>query len=158
MRHLLLKFFLISFIFCLFSCSGNEHKGENNSAESATIIVNNTDSCLSENRVVITPAQLLDVDSVNAALLAQGYSKQEIDKRFKNERLLLSHLIINEDSMSYRLDLSEQEALRLGVDKEFYDAMIKNVKFLNDNIREMLEIGSQVHIEDYKDVFKDYNE
>lgn len=72
------------------------------------------------------------------------YSEQEIAKRDRNYKILVPYIKIAADSASYIFDISEEEAIKLGADKEYYLAVRESVKQTNEALAEAKERGDEI--------------
>ena len=117
------------------SCIRGEIAGNIDDNNSAKIIENNTSAPGTEFR-------------------QERFSEQELDKMKHNYELLIPHIKINDDSMSYILDISKEEAMRIGVDKEYYDLTIESIKATNEALKDAFDNGIEVDMYDFKDIVK----
>ncbi|MDE6371557.1 MAG: hypothetical protein K2K92_08730 [Duncaniella sp.] len=87
--------------------------------------------------------------------LSTIYSDDELNRLIRNNDILIRHIVINDDSISYRLDISEDEAIKLGVEKEFYDAVVENIKSSNESIKKGLDEGMEIELMDFQKYIKE---
>lgn len=72
------------------------------------------------------------------------FSEQEIRNMDRNYAILLKYIKINEDSLSYTLDISEEDAVKAGVDKEYYHSVLESVRSTNEALKEASERGDSI--------------
>ena len=82
----------------------------------------------------------------------QRFSEQELEKMKRNYEILIPHIKISDDSMSYIIDLSEKDALRIGVDKEYYDMTVQSINSTNAALKEAFDNGYKVDMVDFKNL------
>lgn len=82
----------------------------------------------------------------------QRYSEQELERMRHNYELLIPYIKISQDSMSYILDISEQEAIKIGVDMEYYDMTLESVNVTNEALKAAFDNEIEVDMMDFKDL------
>lgn len=95
---------------------------------------------------------VIDSVDINMPTISRNdmFSEQEIAKMDKNYKVLINYIKISDDSTSYFLDLSEEEALKLNVDKEYYQSTVEAIKQANIALKEGIERGDNVELSDFK--------
>lgn len=95
---------------------------------------------------------VIDSVDINMPTISRNdmFSEQEIAKMDKNYKVLINYIKISDDSTSYFLDLSEEEALKLNVDKEYYQSTVESIKQANIALKEGIERGDNVELSDFK--------
>lgn len=133
MKRLLFLPIVAVYIFCMTACSDNT-KPQN------------------ENQDVI---EVTDEDIPEGFKLSNRLSPEEIERMKKNVKVMFQYLKVSEDSTEYIFELSESEALKLGVDKEYYDELVKNIKDVNTSIRQSLKDSMPFTLADPQELIKD---
>ncbi|WP_303028978.1 hypothetical protein [uncultured Duncaniella sp.] len=95
---------------------------------------------------------VIDSVDINMPTISRNdmFSEQEIAKMDKNYKVLINYIKISDDSTSYFLDLSEEEALKLNVDKEYYQSTVESIKQANIALKEGIERGDNVELSDFQ--------
>lgn len=108
----------------------------------ASACSNSSEETATENNTVIseTPAH----DKI--------VSDQETEKRERNYKILLEHIKIAPDSVSYLIDINEEEAIKLGIDKEYYQSTAEQIRATNEALKEGIERGDSVELMDFKNL------
>lgn len=133
MKRLLFLPIVTVCIFCMTACSDNAKPQ-------------------SENQDVI---EVTDEDIPEGFKLSNRLSPEEIERMKKNVKVMFQYLKVSEDSTEYIFELSESEALKLGVDKEYYDELVKNIKDVNTSIRQSLKDSMRFTLADPQELIKD---
>ena len=72
----------------------------------------------------------------------------------RNYSILLDYIKISDDSTSYTLNISEEEAVKLGVDKEYYQSTLESIRNTNDDLKEAIKRGDSVELVDFQKLKK----
>ena len=76
-------------------------------------------------------------------LLSSRFTPEQIDSLKRMSRVIYSHLRITEDSI-YALDLTEEEAIKAGVDKKFYEDAVESINSTNEMLLETRKIDGVI--------------
>ncbi|MDE5927991.1 MAG: hypothetical protein K2G98_05905 [Duncaniella sp.] len=50
------------------------------------------------------------------------------------------------------MDITEEEAIKLGIDKEYYQSTAEQIRATNEALKEAVERGDSVDLMDFKDL------
>ena len=98
---------------------------------------NSSEETATENNTVISETTIHD----------KIVSDPEVEKRDRNYKILLEHIKIAPDSVSYIIDITEEEAIKLGIDKEYYQSTAEQIRATNEALKEAVEHGESVETE-----------
>ena len=74
--------------------------------------------------------------------LTNRFTPEQIDSLKKMSRVIYQNLRISDDSTYYILELTEEEAIKAGVTKDFYDDAVESINSTNAAYKEALAEGA----------------
>ena len=75
--------------------------------------------------------EITDEDIPDKYKLSNRFSPEQIDSLKKMSRVIYQNLKISDDSTYYILELTEDEAIKAGVTKDFYDDAVESINSTN---------------------------
>ncbi|MDE6394059.1 MAG: hypothetical protein K2K77_01845 [Duncaniella sp.] len=74
--------------------------------------------------------------------LSNRFTPEQVDSIINMSRIIYQNLRISDDSTYYILELTEEEAIKAGVTKEFYDDAVESITSTNAAYKEALAEGA----------------
>lgn len=140
-KCILLNAFTFIIAFCLISCSNDD---SNLQEESKSVKTKAFSSQVEEAKALALP-----VDEVNS-----------IPKNIKDKRaaaVILSNYVSIKDNL-YSLDISKEDAQKIGVDADLYTSILEDLKNSNKAIKEARQQGENIFLPNIKEEYKKYRQ
>ena len=140
-KDILLKVFTLVVASCLISCSNDDQKiqeGDN------SVNIKSYSSQIEEAKALALP-----VDEINS-----------IPNNIKDKRaaaVILSNYVSIKDSL-YSLDISKEEAQKIGIDADLYISILEDLNNSNRAIKEARLQGKKISLPNVKEEYKEYRQ
>jgi hypothetical protein len=140
-KSILLNSFTFIIAFCLISCSNDDSSLQKNSKSVKTRVYS---SQFEEAKALALP-----IDEVNST-----------PKNIKDKRaaaVILSNYVSIKDSL-YSLDISKEDAQKIGVDADLYTSILEDLKNSNKTIKDARQQGEHISLPNIKEEYKKYKQ
>lgn len=140
-KNIILKVFALIVTSCLISCSNDDSNIQENN--------NNVKTRVYSSQIEEAKALALPVDEVNS-----------VPKRIKEKRaaaVILSNYVSIKDSL-YSLDISKEDAQKLGVDADLYIRVLQDLKNTNNIIEKARQKGEKIILPNVKEEYRKYKQ
>ncbi len=82
-----------------------------------------------------------DSDAADMSGVFHQFTPEQIDSIKNMSRVIYSNLKISDDSTYYILEMTEEEAVKAGVTKEFYEDAVESIRDTNEAIKQAIANG-----------------
>ena len=133
-------FYLLGVVLCLFSCQQNEQ------------VVNEGTQKTIDSRA--TKSDIQDAAELNLNITDYMKMNDEVKNMRRASIIMSQYITLDKVNRKYSVDISEEKALDLGVDKANYDRIVSEI----DNLNKALVDNPDIELMDLKQQYKDYRE
>lgn len=133
-------FYLWTIVLCLFSCQQNEH------------VVNEEEQDTVGSRA--SKSDIQDAAELNLNIIDYMKMNDEIKSMRRASIIMSQYITLDKANRKYSVDISEDKALELGVNKENYDRVVSEI----ENLNKALVDNPDIELMDLKQQYKRYEE
>lgn len=135
--------YLLGIVFCLFSCQQREQTVSDSESESI-------DSRLSK-------SDTLDAIALDLSITEYLNMSDEVKNMRRASLIMAQYITLDREHRKYSVDISQAQALELGVSKADYERIASEIETFNKALIDMPEINTD-ELPDLKLQYKEYKE
>lgn len=133
--------YLFGIVFCLFSCQQREQTVSESESESIDSRVSKSD--------------MLDAVELDLDIADYMNMSDEVKSMRRASLIMAQYITLDREHRKYSVDITQAQALELGVSKADYDRIVSEIEAANKILADMPEIEAD-ELPDLKQGYKDY--